>query len=170
VAAAVFAARLADRVDRDGHRWTVSSAGVGHYDVALDPEMVKAAAALGVDITDHVPHQLTSADLTADLIVTMTRSQLRTIVAAEPSAWARTFTLRELARRASRQAPLDGSFGDWIDAVGASRRLADLLGESADDDIDDPFQRGYAANLTTAQELDRLVDELIRNGPRSPPG
>ncbi len=170
MAAAGFAARLGDRVDRDGHRWSVSSAGVGHYDVTLDPDMVKAAATLGVDITDHVPRQVTSADVAgADLIITMTRSQLRTIVATEPTAWRRTFTLRELARRASRHAPLDGGLGDWLEAVGASRRSADLLGESADDDIDDPFQRGYAANLTTAKELDRLVDDLITYGPW-PPG
>jgi len=171
VAAARFAAGLSDRVDRDGHRWFVSSAGVGHYDVALDRDMVKAAATLGLDITDHVPRQVTSADISAaDLIVTMTRSQLRTIVAAEPSAWRRTFTLRELARRASRYAPLDGSFGDWLDAAGTACRSADLLGESADDDIDDPFQRGYAANLATAQELERLVDEVIMSGPWPPPG
>ncbi|MGH9137372.1 MAG: hypothetical protein ACRD0G_10045, partial [Acidimicrobiales bacterium] len=145
VAAALLDRRLSRCVDVDGHRWRVRSAGIERHDGGLDPDMVEAAATLDVDITEHVPRRVGPADLnSASLVLTMTRHQLRTLVAAEPSVWPRTFTLREIVRRTEGLAPTGGGVDGWLQAAGHGRRTADLIGASADDDIVDPYGRGPA--------------------------
>ncbi len=73
VAEAILARRLANVVDLDGRRWTVASAGTDRYHGPLEPDTVAAAAALGLDISSHVPRQVTDDDLDeADLVLTMT--------------------------------------------------------------------------------------------------
>ena len=57
----------------------------------------------------------------ADLVLTMTREHLRHVVAMDPSAWPRTFTLKEFVRRAQSVAPATagaGGFPRWLDRAG----------------------------------------------------
>jgi len=169
VSEALLARRLAGVVDVDGARWTVASAGTDRFDGLIEPDTVAAAAALGLDISSHTPRQVTQADLDdADLVVTMTRSHVRSIVASVESAWPRTFTLKELVRRAVQTpAPSDG-FDGWLKAVAAGRRTADLMSSSPDDDVADPYRQGRSANVAMVNELDRLTEDLVIWGPWQP--
>ena len=97
--------------------------------------------------------------------VTMTRTHVREIVADEPSAWPKTFTLRELVRRAIAAPPTEDSFELWRNAVATGRRTADLMQTANDDDVVDPYRRGPAANESMVREVDALTDELISWGP-----
>ena len=167
VAEAILARRLADVVDIDGRRWTVSSAGTDRYPGLVEPDTVAAAAARGLDITMHTSRQVSQADLDeADLVLAMTRSHVRSLVATDPAAWPRTFTLKELVRRSIDVLPSKvGGFADWLASAGAGRRAADMLRPSDDDDVVDPYRRGRAANVEMVNEIERLVDDLLIWGP-----
>ncbi len=83
---------------------TVTSAGTRSVSLSVDVEAVHAMGQRGVDISGHVPRQLDRAILDhegADLIVTMTREHLRTVATSGRMTFPRTFTLREVVRRAS---------------------------------------------------------------------
>jgi protein-tyrosine phosphatase len=168
VAAALLARRLDGMVDVDGRPWTVASAGTMRHRAAADPDTATAAESLGLDLADHRPRVVDVADIErADLILTMTREQLRQVVAEAPAAWLKTFTLRELLRRAESLARAESAEG-WLAAAGAGRRAADLMQPSAADDIADPYRQGLAANMAMVRELAALITELARLGPWRP--
>ncbi|MFM2071870.1 MAG: hypothetical protein RLZZ623_2133, partial [Actinomycetota bacterium] len=132
----------------------VTSAGtrrgsLGSTALSVDRDAASVVAGFGsefgtgdVDITAHTPRQATREliDLEgADLVITMTRTQLREVATSARGAFGRTFTLRELARRAGdAQRPihralyldpdpdsaskLSSDFGNWVQALGAGRR------------------------------------------------
>lgn len=145
VAERLLARELAGHRDVDGHEWIVRSAGTANIQAPMDRNTIAAAAAIGLDLTDHTARYLTKDILAidgADLVLTMTREHLRHIVAMDPSAWPRTFTLKEFARRASVVAPAtaeSGSFDAWRSHVADGRRAADMLGHDLDDDTADPY-------------------------------
>ena len=166
VAAGLLSRKLAGAVDVDGREWVVASAGTSEYRGAPEPDTLVAAARLNLDLTSHQSRRLTAADVAAaDLIVTMTRTHVREIVAGEPTAWPKTFTLKELVRRAIAAPPPNGDFETWRHSVAADRRAADLMQSSSDDDIADPYRRGASANDARVSDLDALTDELISWGP-----
>jgi hypothetical protein len=75
----------------------------------------------------------------------------------------RTFTLKELVRRGEAIGPRhnDESVESWLARAGAERRAMDLFGESASDDVADPYlgpPRVYEACIA---ELDDLVRRLV---------
>jgi protein-tyrosine-phosphatase len=83
-------------------------------------------------------------------------------VLAGSGALAKTFTLRELLRRAAdtggpRQAePL----GDWLAVVGAGRTAADLIGSSRTDDVSDPYGGPHSGYEASAVVIDDLISDL----------
>lgn len=167
VAEAMLARRLTGLVDVDGRSWTVASAGTDRYDgLVVEPDTATAAATRGLDLSNHIPRQLMPAHVTeADLVLTMTRSHLRSIVANDPTAWPKTFTIRELGRRATRTLGVSDGFEGWLSEVAEGRRAADLVNSSIEDDVSDPYRQGLSANGAMVGELESLVDELIRSGP-----
>ena len=168
VAAALLTRQLAGAVDVEGRSWSVASAGTTAHRAELDPDTVAAAASLGIEIGDHRSRVLSPADVeAADLVLTMTREHLRHVVASVPTAWPKTFTLRELVRRAGPLAPA-ASMAAWLAAAGAERRTADLMQASADDDVTDPYRRGLAANEAMVHELSVLTADVVRLGPWRP--
>lgn len=165
VAAALLARELDGVVDVDGRRWTVTSAGTTAHRAEPDPDTAAAAALLGVDLGDHRPRVVTAADVhAADLVLTMAREHLRSVVATAPAAWPKTFTLRELVRRAGSVPPATG-VDAWLAAAGAGRRAAELMAPSVDDDLADPYRRGRGANDEMVRDLAALTAELVRLGP-----
>jgi len=92
----------------------------------------------------------------------MTRSHVREVSLAAPGLFPRTFTLRELVRRALRQGGRgpDESVGDWVARLAEGRRAADLLGSSTDDDVADPYGRPLRAYVEMAATLDTLITPL----------
>jgi protein-tyrosine phosphatase len=169
VAEALLARRLTGLVDVDGATWTVASAGTDRYGGVVEPDTAAAAAAVGLDIAAHVPRQLVPLDLEqADLVLTMTRAHLRSVVVADPSVWPRTFTIREFARRSMTAPAATDGFAGWLRSLGAGRRAADLADSAPDDDVVDPYRQGRPANIAMVTQLTALVDDLIAFGPWLP--
>lgn len=159
VAERLLARELAGHRDVDGHEWVVRSAGTADLRAAMDRNTIAAAKAVGLVLSEHAARYLTRDILAtdgADLVLTMTREHLRHVVALDPSAWPRTFTLKELARRSALVAPPsaeDGGFPAWLERVAAGRRPADLIQPDPQDDIVDPYG-------APRQEHDRMVESL----------
>lgn len=124
-------------------------------------EVVSAAADFDVDLSGHRSRQLDAAQLgEADLVIGMSREHVRqaALIGAGAAAFARSFTLRELLRRAARSGgPRSGDrLAAWLAVVGAGRTTAELMGASRDDDITDPYggpQRGYNASAVVIDDL-----------------
>lgn len=144
----------------------VTSAGTGGFDLPVSPDAVTVAAELGCAIEHHRPRVVTPEILRtdgADLVLTMTRQQLREVAVLEPAGVPRTFTLKELVRRAGG----DGARGTaedlsvWLGRLAAERDLRELFGDHAVDDVEDPYGRSLAVHRRVAAELDRLVRSLV---------
>lgn len=143
--------------DRAGVRAVVRSAGTSGGRLTVAPEVVKAAAEVGIDLSSHKSRLLTEdVARSADLIVAMTREHLRAVVDLDPSSWPVAFTLKELSRR-SNELPADSlTVSEWIESLGAGRRAMDLLGESVEDDLADPYGGPYEGYRTMVAEVQRL--------------
>ncbi|WP_116997647.1 hypothetical protein [Desertimonas flava] len=157
----------------DGRGWVVTSAGTGRYSAGMDPGTVSAAAAVGVDLADHTSRTIDRSILGtdgADLVVTMTREHLRDVVALDPGAWPRTFTLKELARRAiSIDAPTsDESFEDWRRRLGQGRQASAMLRPDPADDVSDPYGRPARFHTEMVTEVSQAIDQLVAAGPWTP--
>jgi protein-tyrosine phosphatase len=166
VAEQLLRERLVDRRDADGEAWAVRSAGLGRFRAEVDAHTRRAVTPLGLDLSDHRPRVLTRAVVNtegADLVLTMTREQLRAVATLVPDAWPRTFTLKEFARRSSMTGPPqpDESVPAWIARLSAGRKAADLVRADPADDIADPYglaQRHYDAMV---EEVREAVDALV---------
>jgi protein-tyrosine phosphatase len=155
---------LSDRLASAGVDAVVRSAGDLPGGVVASGGSVRAMASRGLDLSAHSSQTITP-DLVAgaDLIITMARRHLRSAVALEPSAWSRTFTLKELVRRADAVGPRrsDESFDEWLAMVHHGRDRMALLGEDPRDDVADPMGGPDRAYEATAVELADLLDAFV---------
>lgn len=150
-------------------RAKLAAAGIDEVEVAsagLLPGGARAtveAAATVPGLDDHVSRQLTPEMVAAaDLIVGMTREHVREVAVSDRDSFGRTFTLKELVRRAEAVGPrrLGEPVAAWAERVGEGRSPLELLGASPDDDIEDPIGRNLAAYRRTAEELEALLDRF----------
>lgn len=157
-------ALLRDRLRARGIAATVSSAGITFEGRAATDDAVRSAAAYGLDITEH-RSRLMDADMVtrADIVLAMERLHAREAVVLGEALLPRTFTLKELVRRGERVGPRrDGeSVGEWLGRAGEGRRPLDLLGESPDDDVADPYLGTSRVYAECIAELDDLVQRLV---------
>ena len=154
---------LSGRLAALGVSLPVGSAGVAALDAPPPPEAIAALAARGYDIAGHRGRLAGPAELAAaDLILGMTRDHVRHAVVAVPAAWPRTFTLKELVRRGQLIGPrMPGEpLSGWLDRAALGRDHRDLLGDSAEDDIADPYGGPPLDYELTARLLDQLTGEL----------
>lgn len=144
----------------------VASAGISAVQLQVDDLAVQAGYEFGVNISGHQPRQVTRALLNtagADLVICMTRAHVREIVLIDESAWPRTFTLKELAFRLQlNSAAIEGAPRAWRELIGSRRSMTDLMGESAQDDIADPYGRSRATHLKVAQEMATAVGSVLQ--------
>ncbi len=145
-------------------RASVKSAGALEGGRPAAPDAVAAMAERGVEISSHRSHQLTAEDLVeTDLILCLAREHVREVVLLDPSAWPRTFTLKELVRRGESvgqrapSQPLD----EWLAKVHVGRERADLLGASLTDDVSDPIGGPRAGFEAAANEMAGLLDRVV---------
>ena len=142
----------------------VGSAGLRLVGERASAHGVDVLADRGIDISAHRSRILDRELLeTADVAIAMSREHLREAVLALPDIWPRAFTLKELVRRGAAigiRAPGE-SIDAWLSRAHAGRQRADLLGQSPDDDVDDPVGLGRGAFERTANELTDLVDRLV---------
>lgn len=145
----------------------VSSAGVRGDGLVVASGTVAALRSRGLDVSAHRSRQTTAQMLAeADLIVAMAREHVREALVLQPSAWPRTFTLKELVRRGEDVGPRTPgqSFEEWLEKVHIGRNRVDLLGDSGDDDVADPIGTSDAVFERTAVEIAALVDRLVELG------
>ncbi len=158
--------------DVEGDGWSIASAGTGRYAAGLDPNTIRAAADVGIDVSAHRPRLLDRdilADDGADLVLTMTRGHLPDVVALDPTAWPRTFTLKELARRADSLEPPTATegFSGWLARMAAGRQARAMMTGNADDDVADPYGLPMRRHVEMVAEVTHAVDRLTRRGPWS---
>lgn len=142
----------------------VVSAGSMRGGVAASGGSVRAMAKRGLVLDAHESHQMTADDVaTADLVLCMARRHAREAVVLHPSAWPRTFTLKELVRRGEAVGPRrpDQSLGAWLAAIGQGRVRAELLADDPADDVSDPMGGPDVAYEATAALLEDLVQRAV---------
>ncbi|HLJ08863.1 MAG TPA: hypothetical protein VKX24_10005, partial [Acidimicrobiia bacterium] len=135
----------------------VRSAGFIMGGAALPTETGQALAAIGLDgaLPSFRSVQATPEIMAgADLIVGMAREHVREVVVTVPDAWDHTFTLKELVRRGGEVGPRapDEDLDTWLARVGEDRTRSELLGSSADDDVEDPMGGRASEFERTARE------------------
>lgn len=126
-------------------------------------EVLSVMAGFGLDVSGHQSRVVTTADLArADLVLAMSRGQVRHAAVTFPAAWPRAFTLKELVRRGEQigQRRRDESLGDWLAAAHQGRSRAGLLGDCPEDDVADPFGGPWPDYLAAATEVDQLTGRL----------
>jgi len=148
-----------------GTEVTARSAGVLGVGGPIPPPIIEELARLGASPDDAARVPLTeNAARDADLVIGLERQHVREVILLAPDVEARTFTLKELVRRgeqagaASPTEPLE----HWLGRLAARRRPADLLGESVDDDVVDPFGSSRRAYRQAVAEIDELTGRVAR--------
>lgn len=144
----------------------VTSRGTLSVELEVPPEIRALATARGnsTQALMRTGRRVSQVDLLqADVVLTMTREQLRTLVIEAPSVWPKTFTLKEFVRRGRatgmrRTEPLS----DWLARLHAGRTKTELVGDSAVDDISDPYGGSSAAYSRTFDEITELVNDVVR--------
>ena len=166
------AERLLAKALGPGSGISVTSAGVGALvGEPIHPPMATLLQEMTVDVDGFAARRVTEAMVRdADVVLPLTREHRGAVVEVWPGAVRRTFTLRELARRAQRVEP------DELDAVagpGASpaRRLTALLPLAAarraqvppeDDDVIDPYRRGPEVYRASLDQILPAVEAIAR--------
>lgn len=142
----------------------VGSAGLRFTGEPASANGVDVLAERGLDLSAHrsriFDRQLLES---TDLALAMAREHLREAVLACPAIWPSAFTLKELVRRGEMigvRAPGE-SIDAWLARAGQGRNRADLLGSSADDDVEDPIGLSRSDYAKTADELTDLIDRLV---------
>ncbi len=142
----------------------VHSAGLLADGRAVSVEGVRAVSAWGLDTSAHTSRRMTEEMVVgADLVVAMAREHVREAVLLCPEAWPKTFTLKELVRRAEQAGPRapDQPFDEWLGKLHAGRSRSQLLGSSPEDDVADPIGLGAEDYRRTAVDIDQLVGRLV---------
>jgi protein-tyrosine phosphatase len=161
MAAALLGAHLAER----GLGAHIHSAGLLSDGRPATEHGLAVMAARGLDTSAHRSRRLDTVLVKgADLIVGMSRRHVREAVALDADAWPRTFTLKEIVRRGEAYTPLrpEQLLSHWLAALHAGRRLSDLIGDSAEDDVADPIGKPKRAYERVVSELDDLTTRLAR--------
>lgn len=140
----------------------VSSAGTHAVGHTAAPDAIVTMARRGIDIARHVPRQASRGVLGtdgSDLIVCMEREHVRNLVILDPTAWARTMTLKELVRRGETVGRRGNAepVAEWLSRASAGRRPSDLMGSGVADDVADPIGLGLDRFQQTADVLESLL-------------
>lgn len=163
VAATLMGRRLAQL----GADVVVDSAGLIRGGAPSPPELVTACRQVGVDLSAHRSRRIDAADVsTADLVVGMAREHVREAVILDPDAFPRTFSLREVVRRAGLAGGRTDGAGlrEWLAVLHDGRKASDLLGASLEDDVADPVGGPAAGYRMMVDEVDGLVGRLMAAG------
>jgi protein-tyrosine phosphatase len=154
---------LRHRLEETGLEADIGSAGVLEPGHPASPQAVATMAARGIDLRAHRTRRLSAEDvLAADLVLGMERRHVRAAAVLAPSALSRSFTLKELVRRAlvvGQRRP-DESVQAWLARVGEGRDTAALARDDDQDTVADPLGGDLADFEACAEELDLLLRGL----------
>src|SRR5262249_37231864 len=142
----------------------VESAGLGPSGFPATAPTCDAAAGIGMDLSTHTSRRVDREMVArADLVITLEPRHTRETALLDARAWPRTFTLKELVRRADAVGPRDEgeSLAEWVDRIHAGRQHRDVLGASLDDDVSDPTVDPLADYDAMVRDVDDLVGRLV---------
>jgi protein-tyrosine phosphatase len=150
-------ARLGDATPEVGSAGTFGWEGSG-----ATSESVEAGAERGLDVSEHVARRLVPQLVEdAALVVTMTAEHRDEVVAMLPSAAARTFTLKELARLAEAlPAPTTPADLESRVAAATSLRSRGFEGNPFDEDVTDPLGAPLDTYRAIAWEIETYADRM----------
>lgn len=143
------------RARLDDTRFEVASAGVRGWDrKPMDSMAAHELARLGHSAESFRSHPIDSYLVaSADLILTATREHRSEVLALNPQALRRSFTLVEFA---ALTALVDGDDPAALVAAAAQRRsLAPAMA-----DVPDPYRRGPEVHRATADQIDAAVTTI----------
>jgi protein-tyrosine phosphatase len=149
---------------RDAPDAVVRSAGLMRDGMPIADETVEVLEEMGLAPVRTVSALLDDEVLErADLVVTMTRAHVREVVVRRPDVFPRIFTLKELVRRGSAVGGRQPGqpLSDWLEAAGSDRTPTMHLGDSLEDDIEDPVGQPIRVFRTTATELNSLLGQMV---------
>jgi len=133
---------------------------------------IEVMTELGFDLRNHVSQQVNRSLLGAsDLILTMTRAQVRELAVLDGATLPKSFTLKHFVREVP--AGWDGAqpVAEWLASVEPGRDRRTLLGDDAVDDVVDPMGKPQRVYRAVAAELTAAVDKLVPLlGLGDPPG
>ena len=156
---------MGKRIRELGATAGVTSAGLLEGGRPCPPEVIELMGLIGVDLSDRTSRQVSIDDVDrSHLVLTMERQQLREVAIMTPTAWPKTFTLKELIGRcASVGGRLEGEpVESWIARVHDGREPSDLLGDAPIDEVADPYGGTTEEYTATEIELEAVVAELAR--------
>lgn len=143
---------------------SVSSAGLLSDGQGASIESLDLLRERGIEMAAHRSRLLAADWLRrADVVLAMARMHLREAVVQAPDAWPRTFTLKDLVRRGTEvgvRSPGE-EFGEWLARVHEGRSMADYMGDSPADDVDDPIGGPKSAYERMVDEVEGLIDHLV---------
>lgn len=143
--------------------FAVSSAGTRATLGTCTPDVLDVMGNYGFDVAAHRSRQLTPELLdAADLVIGLAREHVREAALTVPATLSRTFTLKEIVRRAERPRSPGDDLAPWLAELAAGRSQEDLLGAAPTDDIRDPIGQRPRVFEEVAEEIRGLVDELAR--------
>lgn len=154
---------LRDRLKTVGVAATVASRGLLDGDQPV-PDTVRASLAdRGIDARSFRSTPLTADDVrSAGMIVGMERRHVREAVLLDPEALPRSFTFRDLIRRAVQEGPRgEAPMADWLGRLSAERTSIDLMGDFTPDAVPDPMGHPQQVVDAVAAEIDDLVWRLV---------
>lgn len=133
----------------------------------MQPRSAALTTEYGADPTEFVSRQVGGSDLSeADVVLAMTRAQRSKISTVDPHVLRRTFTVRELARSATRIDPESlrpEPTGRWDELITSASRDRGTYapGEPRQDDVVDPYRREDEVYNQMAGELVPALDILL---------
>ena len=138
----------------------VSSAGFLLEGESAAADSIAAMSELGIDISAHCSRIVSPGMVrAADLVVTMERTQARSLALDVPGEAHKIHTIGA-AVRGLASGPSNGTVIERIARLGRDRAASELLGRG-DDEVGDPYGRPRNLHRRTAAHLDRLVSELL---------
>ncbi|MFB8387040.1 low molecular weight phosphatase family protein [Microbacterium sp. NPDC055910] len=157
-----YAAAIAERLG-GGRSLRFHSAGLIEGGRSMPTVGRALAARIGYDFTQHRSRELDAHDMAGfDLVLTAAREQAREVIAENPDAWPRVFTIKQFARWIQENPrPPRAALGSWLDAAAADRPRTELVGADPADDVADPLLLPERAWTTMVDELTRDLTTII---------
>ncbi len=143
---------------------TVSSAGLlRQVERRVPDEGIALMRRFGIDLSEHLSQQIDQTRIdSADLILTMTRGQLRELVAISSTSWLKSFTLKDFIRRMECEPDIDivGAPEIAFERLNVERRREELLSAADSNDVRDPMGQSLAIWTEVVSELVNYADRL----------
>lgn len=141
----------------------VSSAGLMDGSRTVRPNGLVAGRERGLDLSAHRSRALADIELDEfDLILTMERRHSREIIAEHPRLAARVFTVKQFDRwSAAHRRPRRAALRPWLQLRGSQRPVQEMLGDSEDDDLSDPYDGPVSEWRRMADLFDAHAVHLI---------